>query len=581
MPPGTSTAAPPLTVQGPEPSSRLALFPPLTLVLLLGPVVAGLVGTLLPAFGWLPALGRSEFALEPWQRLLEAPGLATSLRLSLTTGLAATLLSLGLVVGFCAAWHGTPWFIRIQRLLSPLLAVPHVAVAFGLAFLLAPSGWLLRLLSPWATGFQRPPDWLLINDPWGLALVAGLVVKEVPFLLLMTLAALSQADAARTRTVARTLGYGPTVGWLKAVLPRIYPQIRLPVLAVLAYSLSVVDMALVLGPSTPPPLAVQLLRWLNDPDLSLRTVACAGALLQLGLVAAMILLWWAGERLVGRLGRAWVQAGGRGRGDRPVRVALAVAVMLCCALVLLGLTGMAIWSVADFWRYPDALPGSFSLYHWQRYLPGAALPALNTVTVGVGAALVAGALTLGCLEHEARRGRSMSNRALWLLYLPLLMPQVAFLFGIQVLLVALDLDGRWAALLWTHLVFVLPYVFLSLADPYRAWDERYARIGRCLGAGPQRVWWQIKLPMLLRPLLIALAVGFAVSVDQYLPTLFAGAGRFPTLTTEALALSAGGDRRLIGVYVLLQMLLPLLAFTLAMVLPAWVFRRRRGLQVNL
>ena len=43
--------------------------------------------------------------------------------------------------------------------------------------------------------------------------------------------------------------------------------------------------------------------------------------------------------------------------------------------------------------------------------------------------------------------------------------------------------------------------------------------------------------MLLRPLLIALAVGFAVSVAQYLPTLFAGGGRFSTLTTEALSLA--------------------------------------------
>ena len=42
--------------------------------------------------------------------------------------------------------------------------------------------------------------------------------------------------------------------------------------------------------------------------------------------------------------------------------------------------------------------------------------------------------------------------------------------------------------------------------------------------------------MLLRPLLIAGAVGFAVSAAQYVPTLFAGGGRFMTLATEALSL---------------------------------------------
>jgi putative thiamine transport system permease protein len=43
-------------------------------------------------------------------------------------------------------------------------------------------------------------------------------------------------------------------------------------------------------------------------------------------------------------------------------------------------------------------------------------------------------------------------------------------------------------------------------------------------------------------------VGFAVSVAQYLPTLFVGAGRFNTVTTEAVTLAgrrpALADRRL-------------------------------------
>ncbi len=47
----------------------------------------------------------------------------------------------------------------------------------------------------------------------------------------------------------------------------------------------------------------------------------------------------------------------------------------------------------------------------------------------------------------------------------------------------------------------------------------------------------------MRPILATFAVGFAVSVAQYLPTLFAGGGRFVTVTTEAVALSAGGRFR--------------------------------------
>ena len=83
--------------------------------------------------------------------------------------------------------------------------------------------------------------------------------------------------------------------------------------------------------------------------------------------------------------------------------------------------------------------------------------------------------------------------------------------------------------------------------------------------------------MLLRPVLTAAAVGLAVSVGQYLPTLLIGGGRVETLTTEAVALSSGGNRRLIGAAALLQMALPALAFALALGLPALTFRHRRGM----
>ena len=560
--------------------SPLRWVPALTLVLLLGPVAAGLIGTVLPAFGYLPALGGHSASLEPWRALFAAPGIWESVRLSFVTGLGVTVVSFAVVMLFVAGWHGTRGFARLQRFLSPLLSVPHVTVAFGLAFLLAPSGWIFRLTSPWLTGFDRPPDLIIVQDPDGLAFIAGLAVKEIPFLFLMTLAAIGQVDAARTRTMARTMGYGATTAWLKAVFPLVYRQIRLPVFAVLAYAASVVDVAIVLAPSTPPPLAVQLLRWFNDPELATRFLASAGAVLQLGLVLVVFAVWWLGERGVACLGRMWIRRGSRGQADGPLRYGAAGALSLSFLAAFLGLASMAVWSITGSWRFPDALPPRFSLDPWISNAPRLGEASLNTATVGLAAALVGLVLTVACLENETRFGKRVTNRALLLLYIPLLVPQIAFLFGGQILLVMSGLDGAWIAVAWAHLVFVLPYVFLSLADPYRAWDNRYARAARCLGASPMRVFCRVKLPMLLRPILVASAVGFAVSVGLYLPTLFAGAGRVDTLTTEAVALASGADRRAIGVYALAQMTLPFLAFALAAIIPASLYRNRKGLRVT-
>ena len=60
-----------------------------------------------------------------------------------------------------------------------------------------------------------------------------------------------------------------------------------------------------------------------------------------------------------------------------------------------------------------------------------------------------------------------------------------------------------------------------------------------------------------------------------------GRGRFASVTTEAVALAAGGNRRLVAIYALLQMALPFLAFALAALAPAVAFRARRDLQPSI
>ena len=125
------------------------------------------------------------------------------------------------------------------------------------------------------------------------------------------------------------------------------------------------------------------------------------------------------------------------------------------------------------------------------------------------------------------------------------------------LLVRMNLDGTWIALVWSHLLFVFPYVFLSLADPWRSFDLRYRTSALALTGSPLRAFLHVEMPLMLKPALFALAIGFAVSVGQYLPTIFAGGGRFTTLTVEAVTLSSGNDPRVTGIYALMQAALPL------------------------
>ena len=494
--------------------------------------------------------------------------------MSLSSGLLSTAGALAVATLLLAGWQGTRVARVLERLLSPLLAVPHAAAALGLAFLIAPSGWAMRFAAA-PLGLDRPPDALVVQDPWGLALTAGLIAKEVPFLLLMMLAALPQADPARRLRVARSLGQGRVAAWLKAVFPTVYAQVRLPVLVVLVYGMTNVDVAAILGPSTPPTLSVQVTRWMVDPDLSMRAVGAAGAVVQLALVIAALGLWVGGERVVARIGLVWT-ARARGLPEAPARVAGAALGAVSAVAVLGGLAALALWSVAARWRFPDPWPEALTARTWMRHGPEMLEVATATLALAVVATAVSLLLVVGCLEAEHRH-RLGPNRALWLLYLPLLVPQIAFLPGLALLPLWLGVSGGWGAVAAVHVVFVLPYVFLSLAGPWRAWDPRVARVASGLGRGPEAVLWRLRLPMLLAPVLTAAAVGMAVSVGQYLPTLLIGGGRTATLTTEAVALAAGGDRRAIGAWGIGQAGAAFAPFALALLVPALVWRNRRGM----
>jgi len=540
------------------------------------PILAGLAGTVGPAFGLLPALGGGHLTLDHFAELAAQPHLSRSALISFATAIVTTGVSLVLVMLFTAGYAGTRMFSRIQHLVSPLLAIPHAAAAFGLAFLVAPSGLAMRLVSPGLTDYGSPPDWLVPQDPLGLTMMAGLIVKEMPFLFLVTLAALPQVPLVQARQLSASLGYGRIRGFLISVWPLLYRQIRLPVFAVLAYASSVVDVAMILGPALPAPLAVRITEWMADSDLQMRFLASAGALLQFALTVAAMVTWLVLEQIGSVLLRWMSRSGVRKADDRLLRRSACAAMTLSAALVFLGLAVLFLWSIAGLWPFPALLPGSVTFQAWMRALPQAGDAIATTISLASSSAAIALLFSIGLLwQGGVRDSRAFSS----VLYLPLIVPQLCFVFGLQILSVALGFDASFALLLFVHLIFVLPYVTLSLSQPWQALDQRYETLAAGLGKSPLQVLLHVRLPLLTRACLTAFAVGFAVSAGLYLPTLLIGAGRIVTITTEAVALSSGGDRRAIGIYALLQTLVPFGGFLIASLVPHLLFRDRRAMRI--
>lgn len=138
--------------------------------------------------------------------------------------------------GDCGVVAGPKWQRMCARL-PWLLAIPHVAFATS-ALLLFADGGLLYDYFPYFT----PP-----MDKLGIGLGLTTAVKESAFLLWILAAVLSEKRLLQQLIVLDSLGYSrwQCLNWL--LLPSVASALAMAMLAIVARSLSVVDVAIILG----------------------------------------------------------------------------------------------------------------------------------------------------------------------------------------------------------------------------------------------------------------------------------------------------------------------------------------------
>ena len=516
-----------------------------------------------------------------WQQPQARSALALSVWTALVSGVLAWLTAARLLaIGFV---HQT--LMRWMQHLPALLATPHAAMAIALVLWLSPSGWLLRLVSPTLTGFQSPPDWSTTQDPWGLGLILALWLKEVPFLLWIGATQLRRDDIRRRWQseygLAQTLGYPPSAAFARVVWPQLALTLRWPLLAVVAYGLGVVDMALILGPTTPPTFAVLSWQWLGDANVAQQAMGAVAAGVLTGCVALMAALIMYGRATRWLLVRGTMAVVQWPPLTTPVSLATSAhgvpprwtvrakryahSYGLWAALLvayLLSWFALAVGSVSGLWPFPHVWPAQWTMGAWQQV--GRSTATLwNTFALALASATFCMAWCMAWLELAPRAWHAALRP--WLL-LPMVLPAIVWVIGLYSVALFVRLEGQWLGLIGAHAVMVLPYVLLALEPAYQSVDARQGAVAASLGRSRWAYLFAVKWPQLMPALMAAWAIGFAVSVAQYLPTLYVGAGRFDTVTTEAVTLAANGQRTFMSAYAALQMLLPIAIFWLASVM---------------
>lgn len=260
------------------------------IVLIAVPVVLGCAYSFAAATGVVGA-GAGGFDLSRVRAVVTSATTWQSVLWTLYTAGVATLLATLVAVMLAVGVQES----RVGRFLATLpLAVPYVATGLAALLLLSQSGFLARLA--FAAGLITEPGEFpaLVYDRPGIALILSYAWKEIPFLALTALAVLDLRGPALS-DAARTLGASARATFVRITWPLLWRGVAPAAIAAFAYLVGHYELAALLAPSDPQPLAVLTYERASDPDLLRRGDAHALGLIAMTLCAALV-VWHARAR---------------------------------------------------------------------------------------------------------------------------------------------------------------------------------------------------------------------------------------------------------------------------------------------
>ncbi|MFF7902129.1 MULTISPECIES: ABC transporter permease subunit [unclassified Streptomyces] len=200
----------------------------------------------------------------------------------------------------------------------------------------------------------------------------------------------------------------------------------------------------------------------------------------------------------------------------------AAALFFVLFLPLFALPLLVILAASFATNWSSVLPSGLTTAHYRAAAHGDALQALATSLLTALAASVL-ALTVGTWAALVAAGLKRRQRAVLdaLFVLPVAVPSVVV--GLAVLVAfsrpPVLLNGtRWIVVL-AHTVLVTAFAYQSVSAALRRLDPAYEQAAASLGAGPARVLWRVRLPLLLPSLTAAAGLCFALSMGELSATM--------------------------------------------------------------
>jgi spermidine/putrescine transport system permease protein len=155
---------------------------------------------------------------------------------------------------------------------------------------------------------------------------------------------------------------------------------------------------------------------------------------------------------------------------------------------------------------------------WNR--PDITNPMLTSLTIAIVSTVVAtvfGTLIALSLTRYEFRGRGLMNL---LIFIPMTAPEIILGASLLTLWVALGTSRGLPTILVAHIMFNISYVVVTVRARLIGFNRSLEEAGMDLYANGRTVFWKVTFPLIYPGILAAALLAFALSIDDYVITLF-------------------------------------------------------------
>jgi ABC-type spermidine/putrescine transport system permease subunit II len=233
------------------------------------------------------------------------------------------------------------------------------------------------------------------------------------------------------------------------------------------------------------------------------------------------------------------------------------------AFIIFGpLVNLLLWTVAERWYFPHALPLQYGFSYWGRvFAPRAEAMSSLVTSLSIGCLVVALSLLLAIPAGYALARLRLPFRSVILLalLLPNAFPNLPIYVNIARLFYQIGLNGTVLGVVLVHTTHGLVYAVWIATAAFSAIEPELEEAARSAGASAVRAFFDVMLPLAAPGLMASAIFVFLESLDEFTGTFFVGAPDVTTLPLLLYTAGAGGNYQIASITALI-LLIPSIAF---------------------